>query len=75
MQHSTRQVTYQFVPRPQEQDFEELAGYILNSQPEKLHPALWPQRHQVVDGLRRLSQAPQKQGARGSYHALRLFVW
>jgi hypothetical protein len=75
MREAMQQSTYQFAPQPQEQDFEELAGYIMKSHPEKLHPALWPQRHQVVNVLRRLSQAPEEQVARSRYHALRLFVW
>ncbi len=66
---------YQFAPQPKEIDYQKLADYVATSQPEKQHPALWPQRRQVADGLRRLGREPQQQAARSAYHALRLFVW
>ena len=66
---------YQFAPQPTENDYQKLAEYVATSLSEKLHPALWPQRLQVADGLRRFGREPQQQAARSAYHALRLFVW
>lgn len=66
---------YQFAPSPGKADYQKLAEYVATSRADQLHPALWPQRGQVADGLRRLSREPEQQAARSAYHALRLFVW
>jgi len=66
---------YQFALRPQEDDYQKLAEWVATSQPARLHPALWPQRRQVADEMRRLSRTAEGQAARSAYHALRLFVW
>lgn len=70
-----RNTFYQFATQPQPVDFETLARYVASSLPERLHPALWPQRAAVASELRRMAQQPHEQAARSAYHALRLFVW
>ena len=66
---------YLFAPHPAEKDFRNLAAYLMMSDPNKMHPALWPQRSRVAESLCGLSQEPEKQVACSAYHALRLFVW
>ena len=66
---------YTFVQPPLEEDYHALARHVDAAAQESLHSALWPQRNQVAQGLRRMSEQPEQDAHQAAYQALRLLVW